>query len=550
MINIPILGRLNLSDYVRIVLAFTILIFEPILRIVFAILPLRWVVDNFVKRISGLFGPSQEEHVTGKTKTVEAVFNQLNSTEEFVNFWGFPFQTHYVTTKDGYILALHRIPFSRAENLKNKNNIRRKRSHLSFDDAQPNRPVVILWHGFLMCSEVWVSSPNSLESLALTLADAGYDVWLGNTRGNKYSCKHRKYKPNEEKFWDFSMDQLAMFDLPDSVDYILNFTGAPSLTYIGFSQGTAQGFSSLSINPSLNKKINLFIALAPATKPKGYSYLMLGLENQTIHSLVNASPEVIYLLFGRKALLSSVIFWQRILTPWTFSWAIDISMWGLFGWESKFMNSKHIIYRHLYSYTAVKCVVHWFQIMQNETFQMYNDSPAVMPAMQKQGYKVPTYPTSQIQTPIAIFHGGKDTLPDIRYILKNINEPVFCLNVQEYEHLQFLWGEGQEKVVFPAILGLLSEYSEVWQEASGDSSVDDTVVARTVPWITNEQIDYLYTLGQKSTRDKVSNEIINTGSKVSVELALKYGYVNPDDYELSDSKTQPTKSSLKKKKLK
>jgi lysosomal acid lipase/cholesteryl ester hydrolase len=42
-----------------------------------------------------------------------------------------------------------------------------------------------------------------------------------------------------------------------------------SLTYIGFSQGTAQAFAALSIHPLLNNKVNLFVALAPATSPVG-----------------------------------------------------------------------------------------------------------------------------------------------------------------------------------------------------------------------------------------------------------------------------------------
>ena len=49
----------------------------------------------------------------------------------------------------------------------------------------------------------------------------------------------------------------------------LKVTSSPSLSYIGFSQGTAQGFSALSMSRKLNKQVNLFIALAPATKPKG-----------------------------------------------------------------------------------------------------------------------------------------------------------------------------------------------------------------------------------------------------------------------------------------
>ena len=73
----------------------------------------------------------------------------------------------------------------------------------------------------MMCSEVWVCVPNPTQNLAFVLAEAGYDVWLGNTRGNKYSCKHRTLKPTEEAFWDFSIDHLALFDMKDAVDYIV-----------------------------------------------------------------------------------------------------------------------------------------------------------------------------------------------------------------------------------------------------------------------------------------------------------------------------------------
>jgi lysosomal acid lipase/cholesteryl ester hydrolase len=424
MINIPILGRLSLSDYVRIVLAFSFLLVEPMLRILFAVLPLRWVSDKIRKQLESMIGPHREPDSNSNLSTKqEQLFLNMRSTEDFANYWGFPFQTHYVTTKDGYILSLHRIPFSRAELAQKKAKLQSKRSQQSIMEPSTNRPVVLLWHGFLMCSEVWVSAPNFNENLAFALADAGYDVFLGNTRGNKYSCKHRTMKPTEEAFWDFSMDQMASFDLPDAVSYIMKVTGVPSLSYIGFSQGSAQGFGALSLDAELNKKINLFIALAPATKPKG-------LENQTIHSLVNASPELIFLLFGRKAMLSSCLFWQNVFTPRTFAWIIDSCMYGLFNWTSEFMSHKQILYRHLYSYTSVKCVVHWFQIMKSGNFQMYDDSPSVLPGKQESGYQVPRFPTKQITTPIALFYGGSDTLPDIKYILKNIRDPIFCLQIE------------------------------------------------------------------------------------------------------------------------
>jgi lysosomal acid lipase/cholesteryl ester hydrolase len=61
---------------------------------------------------------------------------------------------------------------------------------------------------------------------------------------------------------------------------------------------------------------------------------------------------------------------------------------------------------------------------------MFDDSPSLLPSQDHQGYKVPVYPTKQINTPIAIFHGGQDTIPDVDYIINRIQKPVFCLKIK------------------------------------------------------------------------------------------------------------------------
>ncbi len=103
---------------------------------------------------------------------------------------------------------------------------------------------------------------------AFVAARAGYDVWLGNSRGNTYSCEHVSLNPwkNEKKFWDFDWADMGMYDIPASFDYITALTGHPKVAYIGHSQGTTQMFYGLAENESYYKdKMSIFVALAPVT---------------------------------------------------------------------------------------------------------------------------------------------------------------------------------------------------------------------------------------------------------------------------------------------
>ena len=136
-----------------------------------------------------------------------------------------------MATGDGYLLGLHRLCHRRGE----------EGAKVNAGDDSIRKRVVYLHHGLLMNSEVWVCMTEKERCLPFVLVDRGYDVWLGNNRGNKYSKKSSRYSPASNAFWDFSMDQFAFHDIPDGIDYILATTSVPSLSYIGFSQGKPLG---------------------------------------------------------------------------------------------------------------------------------------------------------------------------------------------------------------------------------------------------------------------------------------------------------------------
>lgn len=94
----------------------------------------------------------------------------------------------------------------------------------------------------------------------------------GNARGTQVSRRHLHLNPNgwrQKEYWSFSWHEIGAFDLPASIDYILNETKFNKLNYIGWSQGSISFFVMASIRPEYNDKIIQANLLAPVATLKG-----------------------------------------------------------------------------------------------------------------------------------------------------------------------------------------------------------------------------------------------------------------------------------------
>lgn len=408
----------------------------------FLALLLRLIPQKIIRVITCIVNKLE---ATAETHT-ELYLRIAPTIHDMCKVFGIEVEDHLVRTEDDYILTLHRIPP---------------------EPGKFNGKVVYLHHGLLMCSDVWVCNIKRNNNVPFVLHDLGFDVWMGNNRGNKYSTAHLTRAPKSSKFWDFSIDEFAFFDIPNSVEFVLKRTKVPQLICIGFSQGSAQMFAAFSLSEELNRKVSQFIAISPAMTPRR-------LHNRIVDKLAKTSPRLMYLIFGRRILLPTAVMWQKTLHPQIFNWMIDFGNRELFNWKSANITNaqKMVSYSKLYSTTSVKSVVHWFQILHAQKFQMFEESDGIINTIQKP-YQIACFPTrSNIKIPVLLIYGGIDSLVDIRVMKENLpKKRVFDIEVQNHEHLDLIWGQNVEALVISNVIKFIEFFdrSSLLLEESGSS---------------------------------------------------------------------------------
>eukprot|EP00300_Choanocystis_sp_HF-7_P041530 c8295_g1_i1.p1 GENE.c8295_g1_i1~~c8295_g1_i1.p1 ORF type:complete len:440 (+),score=79.54 c8295_g1_i1:51-1322(+) len=352
---------------------------------------------------------------------------------------GYPCEIHTTTTEDGFVLVLHRVPTGRGK--------------------APNGKVVYLQHGLIDSSSTWfVNLAN--ESLGYILADEGYDVWAGNVRGNGQSwetttnCTYL-----DDCFWANSWDQMAQYDMPAMVSYILATTGVETIGYVGHSQGTEIMFAHFSSSSPLASSIAVFAALAPvahlghvtvpflpeiAMIPSSIEYDLLGVD------AFNLDPATIQTLL--PGLCEAV--------PSTCRDAVCVFA----GCADSDLNETRfdILFAYYPSPCSVQNMVHYSQSVHTNLFQMYDYGSAAANEAHYGQATPPQYNVADFSLKVGLFSGSLDRLADpadVAWLAATLPaENIVFQRQYPMAHGDFVWGLDAASTVYVDVLSLFAEY--------------------------------------------------------------------------------------------
>ncbi|XP_023301971.2 lipase 1-like [Lucilia cuprina] len=352
-------------------------------------------------------------------------------TAQLIEKYKYPLETHYVTTGDKYILCMHRIPKLKA-------------------------PPVFFMHGLLDSSASWVIM-GPKKAAAYYFSDNGYDVWLGNARGNRYSRNHTTLNPNsDEKFWTFSWHEIGYYDLPIMIDHILDETGFQKLSYFGHSQGTTAFWVLCSLHAQYNRKITIMQALAPVAYLK---HIRTPFVSQ-FHEFSKASKDRVREFLPHNDMMLHMCFTSKLAENMCVQFLNQ--MLGNDNGQTNLARYPVII-GHVPAGCNLKQFVHYLQLIKSNRFCQYDYGREENMQRFNQN-SPPDYPLAKITVPVALHYAYNDYL-NSHINVKRLAEtlPNVVLNnlfpYKDWNHVTVIWGKQARKLIQEPMLKLLKKFS-------------------------------------------------------------------------------------------
>ncbi|XP_053164949.1 putative lysosomal acid lipase/cholesteryl ester hydrolase [Hemicordylus capensis] len=360
------------------------------------------------------------------------------NVSQLISYCGYPNEKYEVLTADGYYLTINRIPSGAGNHV-----------------VKGGKPAVLLIHGLLAEARSWIiNMPRN--SLGFVLADAGYDVWLGNCRGTTWSKKHQTLLDNQDEFWDFSFHEIAMYDLPAMINFILKKTGQKQLYYVGHSQGTTVGFIAFSVMPELSQKIKMFVALAPVVSIKHVSVPMLKLlSSLPEHTAKDIFGNKSYSLFNK----STRNFFIKLCSSGFMNKLCASTVYFAFGLNMKNLNVSRIdvLISIFPDTTSIKTLIHWKQT--RESGFRYFDYRSENQVKYNQSCP-PPYKIEDMTVPVVAWSGAKDVFAspeDTKNLLPRISNLVYHHCVPGWDHFDFIGNLNVTRLIYYKIIEFMGK---------------------------------------------------------------------------------------------
>ncbi|XP_030765384.1 lipase 3-like [Sitophilus oryzae] len=323
------------------------------------------------------------------------------SFAEQVKRHGYPIDIHEVITEDGYILSLFRIPYGIRGN--------------NYQNRTENRSAVLFLHGMGGFPANWISL-GPKDSLTYYLADRGYDAWIMSTRGvdSPLQRKHLLYDWNDDmEYWDFSLHDIGVYDLPANIDYIRKYTKQERIFFVGHSAACPEFFIMMSEKPEYNNKIKIgtIYGASPILKKLDYPMVILGSQ------LVDVVREM-------YSLLTSASF----------------------------------------SRLSSRQILQYLDNLKTGEFRQYNYGSKINKKLY--GTKVPPkYNLTRCETAVAFFSSTSDSFCILEDLYESMNEiPNVILHYQipfkRFTHIDFVFGRNSTYLVYEPTYRLFKDFDE------------------------------------------------------------------------------------------
>lgn len=121
-----------------------------------------------------------------------------------------------------------------------------------------------------MAAYDWLDFNPLGVTLPGALAERGYEVWMSNNRGTKYSNRNKNDDTwTKKEHWNYDSADMGQYDIPAFVNKMLEVSGAPKVTLMGYSNGAVQIFYALAKQQDFYaSRVNRFVAMSSCHYPE------------------------------------------------------------------------------------------------------------------------------------------------------------------------------------------------------------------------------------------------------------------------------------------